>query len=136
MIHYTDGWRARTERQTTYATGVTGFGFDHPLFSLGKDGTLTIGPGYSWDGGSGPAINSTSMLYASLPHDVLYQAMRMGMLPAECRPEVDLLFHRCCLEVMWRPRAWWCYRAVRWFAAKAATKDQIRKVKTAGPSVT
>lgn len=133
MIHYTDGWRCRMDSPTTYMTAVEGFRVDHERFTLYKDGSLFIQRHYSWDGGSGPAINNKAMLYASLPHDVLYQAMRLGLLPAECRADADFTFYNCCRKVMWPPRAWWCYRAVRWFARKAATKDRIRKVKTAGP---
>jgi len=45
-----------------YSTGLT----------LNENGKLTCAPGYTWDFGSGPAIDTPDMVYGSLAHDALY----------------------------------------------------------------
>lgn len=65
---------------------------------MGVTGRLTIRAGYAWDGPSWPAIDTANFLRGSLPHDALYQLMRMGLLPLEKRGEVDCLLRRHCLE--------------------------------------
>jgi hypothetical protein len=45
-----------------YSTGLT----------LNENGKLTCATGYTWDFGSGPAIDTPDMVYGSLAHDALY----------------------------------------------------------------
>ena len=49
--------------------------YHHKLFCLSTT-TLIACCDYSWDGPSGPTIDTRNSLRASLVHDVLYQAMR------------------------------------------------------------
>lgn len=94
--------------------------------------TLTILPGYAWDGASGPTVDSPSSMRGSLVHDALYQLMRMGVLPESCRPAADKVFYRLCIEDgMDRFRAWVWYWAVRLFAASAARRGTDRPVLSA-----
>ena len=44
---------------------------------------------YSWDGASGPAIDTLNTRRASLVHDGLYQAMRIGRLSRELKGAAD-----------------------------------------------
>lgn len=88
---------------------------------LTADGWLTLQNGYAWDGPSGPAFKTKTFMRASAVHDALYQLMRLGLLPAECRAAADDEMRRICLEDgMWRIRAWWCHRGVRLGAGFAA----------------
>ena len=94
--------------------------------SFSKDGVLTLSEGYSWDGASGPARDTKTIMRASLIHDALYQLIRMGMLDQskETRKKADVILREICLEDgMSRFRAWAVYYAVRIFGAKAAKPD-------------
>ncbi len=85
---------------------------------------LTIAAGYAWDGASRPAINTTNFRNGSLVHDVLYQMMREGAIPAteENRKRADQILREICREDgMSRVRAAWVYWAVQTFAKRPAT---------------
>ena len=87
-------------------------------------GTLVVYSGYAWDGASGPTIDTPSTMRGSLVHDVLYQAMRLGQLPQECRPVADRILHDLCEQdgMTWvRANLW--ERAVRLFAAGSARRQ-------------
>lgn len=53
------------------------------FIGLTLHGALYIKRGYAWDGPSGPAIDTQSMMRPSLIHDALYQLMREGFLDRE-----------------------------------------------------
>ena len=109
-------------------------GFDLPtrvdtqFVALSVTGLLQIKRGYAWDGRSG-AADTTSGMTASLVHDALYQCVRMKLVPAKFRRQIDDEFYRICIEKgMWKVRAWWMYRAVRRLGEPFATmapKDPI-----------
>ena len=81
---------------------------------LTLDGWLWIGRGYAWDGASGPAVDTGSIMRGSLVHDALYAMMREGHLPQSAREAADRELRRICLEDgMSSIRAWWVYRGVR-----------------------
>lgn len=83
--------------------------------------TLTIWRSYCWDGPSGPTLDSSDTMRGSLVHDVLYQAIRMGLLPASYRLAADNVLYRICREDGMgelRAQAW--LKGVRWFAGYAA----------------
>lgn len=64
-----------------------------PFIHLNTSGTLLIRYGYAWDGASGPAIDTKSIMRASLVHDALYQLMRQGHLDPEVwRRTADKVF--------------------------------------------
>lgn len=86
------------------------------------DGRLTVCEGYAWDGASGPAIDTTTILRGSLFHDALYQLMRQGLLPRSYRALADDLMRELCIEDGMRPiRAWWVYWSVRLFGGRASS---------------
>ena len=83
-------------------------------------GCVMVKEGYAWDGASGPAVDTVTFLRGSLVHDALYQLMREGLLPKSFRRAADSLLRDICIEGgMSRVRAWYVYRAVRWFAGGA-----------------
>ena len=88
---------------------------------LDSSGVLDLREGYVWDGPSGPAIDTASFLRASLVHDALYQLMREGELSISYRKQADQIMRQIALDDRMPPwRARYAYRAVRWFAGRAA----------------
>ena len=55
----------------------------------GIGNTITFYEGYSWDGASGPAIDTKDTHLASLVHDGLYQAIRLGRLDPNMKGAAD-----------------------------------------------
>ena len=88
---------------------------------LRPSGELLILEGYAWDGASGPAMDTKSIMRGALVHDGLYQLMREGDLPLSYRKPADKLLRKMCREdgMFWL-RAWWVYWAVRIFGKEAA----------------
>ena len=103
---------------------------EHPgsygFLSITTSGLLSIKAGYAWDGASGPTLDTPSFMRGSLVHDALYQLMRAGVIPQDQRLRADKALRKICREDgMSRVRAWWVYRAVRKFGAKAARADVL-----------
>jgi hypothetical protein len=75
-------------------------------FYLTAKGQLGIYYSYAWDGASGPTIDTKSSMRGSLVHDVLYQAIRLGLIPAWYKEVADKLLHDICEEDgMWKTRS-------------------------------
>ena len=85
-------------------------------------GDLTIHKAYSWDGPSGPTIDTQSFMRGSLVHDALYQLMRLGHMAYTDHREYadDLLKEMCLKDGMWPFRAWYVHLGVRMFGEKHA----------------
>lgn len=94
--------------------------------------TLTVKTGYAWDGASGVAVDTKTIMRASLVHDALYQLMRMELLPPSYRLEVDNLFIQMCKEdgMSWLRRKY-IYTAVRFFGKKFIRPSHSKSVNTA-----
>ncbi|MCP4706191.1 MAG: DUF1353 domain-containing protein, partial [candidate division Zixibacteria bacterium] len=86
------------------------------------DGKLIISKGYVWDGPSGPTIDTLNFMRGSLVHDALYQLMREKLLDykTDRKDADDLLRVMCKDDGMSSIRAWWVYKAVRWWGEKSA----------------
>lgn len=100
--------------------------------TLSLDGILTVKAGYSWDGPSGPTIDTKNFLRGSLCHDALYQMMREGLLPRDenSREKADQLLRTHCREDgMSALRAWWVYHGVRIGGGSAVKSKQDNKYK-------
>ena len=83
------------------------------FLELRMDGLLIIYKGYCWDGPSGPTIDTKAFIWASLPHDALYQMIRLGLLTVEDKPYADRLLRQMCLQgKMCKFRAWYVYKSV------------------------
>lgn len=92
-----------------------------PILSLSGAGLLRIAERYSWDGPSGPTIDTPNFMRGSLVHDALYQLIRERLLPIQAKDLADRLLQRICREDgMSAARAWYVYQGVRWFAGEAA----------------
>lgn len=110
-------------------------GNDDFYVQLQKDGNLTVKPGYAWDGASGPTIDTSSVMRASLVHDALYQCMRYSpdkLSGEKDRKLADKLFHKICRkDKMGWFRAQYFYWAVRWFGRSSASPKKKKDVVTA-----
>lgn len=93
----------------------------NPYVNISADGILTINKGYSWDGPSGPTIDTKTFMRGSLIHDALYQLMREGYIDRSYRDYSDRLLKKICLEDgMNKFRAWYVYISLKWFGSKNA----------------
>lgn len=111
----------------TYQTEILGCNIEHPYIQLTIEGVLTVVEGYSWDGPSGPTIDTLSFMRASLVHDALYQLLREGLLPPEKRKDADLLLKQICIaDGMSKIRATYLHLGVKLFAKRAATPGKER----------
>jgi hypothetical protein len=96
-------------------------------YDLDTNGRLFISEGYSWDGPSGPTIDTRNFMQGSLVHDALYQLIREQYLDFEYREYADELLKEICLEDnMSTIRAFFVYWAVRLFGASSAKPDTLK----------
>ena len=81
---------------------------------LASNGNLLLNVGYAWDGASGPALDTSSIMRASLVHDGFYQLMReSGLDPSYRKPADKLLRSMCREDGMTWVLAWGVYWGVR-----------------------
>ncbi len=59
---------------------------------------LSVKEDYMWDGPSGPTIDDRTNMRASLVHDVLYQAMREGLIDRSYRKAADQELRRLMIK--------------------------------------
>ena len=104
---------------------ILGYQVKHRLFELEPDGWLTIHEDYPWDGASGPTWDTITSMRASLVHDVLFEMMRLGLLPQDCFHPANTEFHAILIEDgMWKFRANCWFDAVEDYAGAAAALKQ------------
>jgi hypothetical protein len=105
---------------------ICGLFINTPYISLTEDGWLVIKKDYAWDGASGPAFDTKTIMRGSLVHDALYQLMREGFLNRKThRKYADQLLKKICLEDgMWKLRANWVYWAVQSFAKRNSEPEK------------
>jgi hypothetical protein len=90
---------------------------------------LRIKKGFTWDGPSGPTVDTDDFMIPALEHDALYMLMRQGVLPRRHRKKVDeLLKERCIAQGMNELRAAYVYFFVRKFGKGATLEKNERKV--------
>jgi len=96
--------------------------------NINSDGLLTISKGYSWDGPSGPTIDTKTFMRGSLIHDALYQLMRDGYINRKYRDYSDKLLKQICIEDgMNKFRSWYIYTSLKWFGNKNAEPNKKYK---------
>lgn len=92
------------------------FPIDTKYIKLSTDGLLTLKEGYSWDGAT-DAVDTNSIIRASLVHDALYQLMEDGILSkTSFKALADEELYRIAREDgMGVFRAWYVHLAVKLF---------------------
>jgi hypothetical protein len=111
---------------------LLGIDVEHQWFQI-RSGEMLVWPGYAWNGASGPTLDTSATIKASLVHDVGYQAIRAGLMDPEHRADVDAALYRILRRAQhsWaagRPTAtgraaaafWTETRALYYFAAVRA----------------
>jgi hypothetical protein len=123
QVIYKSGYKFKLIGPTYVCTAISpakGLAVNKWIY-LTEEGKMTISDGYAWDGASG-AIDTKSIMRASLVHDALYQMIREG-LPI-VRKEADKEFYRIMRkDGMWWIRAQYIYWAVRLFGKIALRHD-------------
>jgi len=89
-----------------------------------KNGMLTIRKGYAWDGASGPAFDTKTIMRGSLFHDVSYQLMREGSLSRDLKDTADdWLIETCKEDGMWAARRAWVFWALDKFGSHSTEPE-------------
>ena len=86
------------------------------FYEIHSTGLVVGKAGYAWDGPSGPTFDTKTFMRGSLIHDIVYQAMREGLLPwgDGNKDAADLELYRICREDgMHRFRAHYVLKAVQ-----------------------
>lgn len=123
QIHYilSDGGYQLTAPYQYY-TGIRGNSIHvkpkkgYGYVKLSSNGILEVGPGYWWDGPSGPALDTVNFLRASLIHDVLYDLIGRRALHKKYRKTADRILREVAKTdgmPLWRRT--YAYVAVRLF---------------------
>jgi len=108
-------------------TGIKSDGYSHYFFTLDKEGLLVIHKGYLWDGVSGPTVDTKNTMLSGLVHDALYQAIRLGRLHPDFKPQVDNLFYTMLLDAgVNKIRAYYYYKAVKTFGHLSCRVGDIK----------
>ena len=107
-ILYARGYKYQLRENAIAESGVRPCELvQHEYFAIDTDGLILVRRGYAWDGASSLAIDDPGTIYASLFHDVGYQAIRLGLIADVWRLELDRMYERLCRE-----------GGVPWFRAK------------------
>lgn len=102
---------------------------EKPFINLDTNGVLTIFSGYSWDGPSGPTIDTKNFMRGSLVHDAFYQLIRQKKLALEHRNFADRLLQKICKEDgMSSFRANNVYYAVKLFGESSASPTNKKEM--------
>jgi len=113
-VHWKTGHGELLEEYTFLTPICSAFSVSTRHISLNRNGELYLAPGYVWDFGSGPAVDTPDMVLASLAHDAFYELMVLGHLPWTNRKKVDRYFLQLLksFNMPWWRRAW-VYLGVR-----------------------
>ena len=111
---------ARLTEDVTYGTGIAGhkaYLRDYMVVgghaakvecALLEDGNLIVYAGTEWDFGSGPAIDTPSVIIASLAHDMICHLTNKRLIPWSCRAQGDRMYREMlkqngtCITRQWR----------------------------------
>jgi len=119
------GYKYEVRETFVFQMAIRGIYVDTKFFALFENGQLFAKVGYAFDGASGPAIDTDTILIPALAHDLLYQLMREGYLPRTYREYADDYLKELCLECgMWKVRANWVHWAVRHFAKRSSEPEK------------
>ena len=132
QISYREGFKYQLAETYTIKVDILGYEIYEEFIILTKDGLLSILSGYAWDGASGPTLDTPDTMRGSVVHDVLYQLMRLELIPESYREYADDLLKEICMEDgMPEFRADYLHFGVSTFAGSAASPEQRKKIITA-----
>lgn len=122
-LRYHDGLKYETAEDFWCQTPIHG---EFAQSSCGRvrlftDGTLHVRKFFTWNGASGPTVDTKTSQRTSLVHDALYLLLSEGKLSMKYRPVADqLLADLGAQDGMfgWRASVW--RKFVNWFGGPAA----------------
>lgn len=80
------------------AIGITGYKTRTAFIDLSEEGVLTIFKNYAWNGADWPAIDTESIMAASLVHDALCQLVENNHLPRTLVKQINNIMITICEE--------------------------------------
>jgi len=130
MIKYRTGYKYQLAFDYSYDTGIKPKEvYNGQFLQIDAQGFLTIKSGYAWDGPSGPTVDGSTNMRASLIHDALYQLMRNSVIHRGNRKAADKIFKKLCKEDgMSSFRANIDYWGLRKFGKINAQAKSIKKI--------
>ena len=133
-LYYKDGYKYQSTRNYEFVMdlGVPSFAIDFISYDS-TTGVIHVDKWYCWDGASSIAIDTDTNIRGSLCHDVLYQLIRLEIIPQSFRKRADEKMMQICKEdgMGWF-RRWYYFKALRKFAAFAANPKNVKKEKVCG----
>lgn len=127
-ITYKSGYKHQLSKNIRVRIPIRGYEIKTDWFSLDVDGWLEAFKGYAWDGASGPTADTPSTLFPSLIHDIIFQCIRLGLLPRKFKKLADLILKVGLVKCgMWRFRAFLWWRGVHRFAGFAVDPDNVKE---------
>lgn len=109
--------KAKLREQVVFETGMKGHNREVEYARLLPFGTLVVDPGFQWDFGSGPAIDTPDVVIASLAHDALCRIDDRWNIGADFRRKADSYFRKVLKELgMGWFRRWYFWAAVRMYS--------------------
>lgn len=79
----------RLDSQYKATTRVEGFSVETAACTLEPTGRLILKRGFTWNGPSGPAVDTPRTMIPSAIHDCLYGLIEAGDLPNDARKDSD-----------------------------------------------
>jgi hypothetical protein len=139
-----DQWKYRVVKDIWVQTSFVGYDIDHTYFTVFSSGLILLKKEYCYDGPSGPTIDTPDTMVPAAPHDVIYQCMRLGLIPLSERIKADKMFYDLMVaegdrletkdtaaKKSWRRiRANTWYYNLRWFGESSAKKQTQYDVDT------
>jgi len=112
-MKYREGYKYQLAEDEAFQTAIyPALAIEHPFFRILPSGLVIAKAGYAWDGSTGAADTRESQS-ASLLHDVICQAVQIGLLDKQWKPAGDREYYRLCVKNgMWRIRAAMRYLAI------------------------
>jgi len=105
LVVYRKIYKYQVDGRYRFDTGIRGYEAQvdsgdgaSPWVELTKDGVLWFRHGYSFDGPSGPTIDTADSMAPSLVHDGLYQLLELKLLPRKLRKQADRVFRKMLEE--------------------------------------
>jgi len=131
-IKYKSGFKYQLTQDCYLSVPIKEYEFQTKHFELSKEGVLFVKGGYAWDGPSGPTVDIKSFMRGSMVHDVIYQMLRMELIPSKYKKIADQLLYSMCVEDgMWKWTAWIIKKAVTRFGFMSTHPDKLKREYTA-----
>ena len=125
-IKYKKGYKYKIVEDVITCIPILNLEIKTTLVELNRNGKLTIKKEYSFDGPSGPAIDTKNFMRGSLVHDALYQLIRLGHLDSGYRKTCDkILVDICKKDGMSALRRAYVYRGVRMFGGASVKPREV-----------